>query len=236
MTMAYELLRKDVCEANKALARSGLVVMTWGNVSGLDREAGVMAIKPSGVEYDALIPDDIVVISVKDGSVVVGTLKPSSDTSTHLLLYRQFDEIGGIVHTHSRYATSWAQAGREIPCLGTTHADHFYGTVPVTRLLSQVEVRNHYGLNIGKVIVERFAETGLNPLEMPCVLVSRHGPFTWGTTPQKALENAIVLEETACMAYQTLYINPKANPISQDLLDKHFVRKHGRGATYGQKQ
>lgn len=234
--MRFKELRELVCLANKKLGESGLVILTWGNVSGVDREKGVMAIKPSGVEYEQLAPENIVVLSLETGEVVEGELRPSSDTPTHLLLYREFEGVGGVVHTHSPYATAWAQAGKEIPCLGTTHADYFYGTIPMTRLLTEEEISENYELNTGKVIVECFRERNLNPTEMPAVLIPYHGVFTWGEDPLKALENAIVLEEVAKLALYTYSIAPNPNPIPKPLLDKHFFRKHGPTAYYGQKR
>ncbi|MEZ8221505.1 L-ribulose-5-phosphate 4-epimerase [Candidatus Fervidibacteria bacterium JGI MDM2 JNZ-1-D12] len=233
--MKFRELREIVCLANRKLGESGLVILTWGNVSGVDRNEGVMAIKPSGVEYDQLKPEDIVVLSLETGEVVDGNLRPSSDTPTHLLLYREFPTVGGVVHTHSPYATAWAQACKELPCLGTTHADYFYGTVPLTRMLTPEEIAENYELNTGKVIVECFRERGIDPDEMPAVLVPYHGVFTWGSDPLKALENAIVLEEVAKLALFTSAINPQIEPIPKPLLDKHFFRKHGPTAYYGQK-
>jgi len=232
--MSSEKLKEEVWHANKELAKSGLVILTWGNASGVEREAGVMAIKPSGVDYDELRPGDIAVLSLDTGKIIEGYLRPSSDTPTHLLLYRKFESIGGIVHTHSTYATSWAQARREIPCLGTTHADYFYGPIPVTRQLTPEEIEEEYERNTGKVIVERFLEGGLNPEQVPGVLVPNHGVFTWGTDPMNALEIAIVLEEVAKMGLYTTFLNPQIEPIPQVLLDKHFLRKHGPEAYYGQ--
>jgi L-ribulose-5-phosphate 4-epimerase len=228
----HEDLKKRVCQANLDLPRYGLVVFTWGNVSGIDRAAGVIAIKPSGVNYDELTPDKIVLIDL-DGKTIEGELRPSSDTPTHVELYRQFKNVGGICHTHSTHATMWAQARREIPCFGTTHADHFYGSVPVTDLMTPEEIRDDYEANTGGVIVRRF--NGLDPMQMPAVLVAGHGPFTWGKTPQASVENAVVLEEVARMAYGTIEINSKSGPIAQVLLDKHYLRKHGKNAYYGQK-
>ncbi len=232
--MNYTALKTEVCRINKEIVRAGLVVLTFGNASAADRAAGVMAIKPSGVDYDALSPNDIVVLSLKDGRVVEGDKRYSSDTPTHLHLYQNFPNIGGIVHTHSVQATAWAQACREIPCLGTTHADHCYGPVPVTRMLSAKEIQGDYELNTGKVIVERFTKGRLNPDRVPMVLVAGHAPFVWGATAAKALENAIALEAMAAMAWQTLALKPTARPIPQALLDKHFLRKHGAKAYYGQ--
>jgi len=226
--MRYAALKERVCRINKEIVRAGLVQLTFGNASGA--EAGAMAIKPSGVDYDALTPDDIVVLDIANGKILEGTKRPSSDTPTHLHLYREFKPIGGVVHTHSIHATSWAQAGRAIPCLGTTHADHFYGAVPVTRPLTRKEIAAHYELNTGKVIVA----TCRQPEQIPAVLVAGHAPFAWGTTPEKALENAIALEVVAQMARQSRQLNPRVKPISQALLDKHFLRKHGAAAYYGQ--
>jgi len=233
--MALEELRRRVWRANRRLAEVGLAVLTWGNASGADRQAGLMAIKPSGVSYEELEPSDIVLVSLVDGSVVEGDLRPSSDTPTHLALYEAFSSVGGIVHTHSPYATAWAQACREIPCLGTTHADHFYGPVPLTRQLTPDEVRQDYERNTGRVIVERFCAEGLDPSEVPAVLVPGHGPLAWGRDVEAALENAIVLEETARMALWARFIAPEAGGIPPFLLDKHFLRKHGPGAYYGQR-
>ncbi|MCU0918005.1 MAG: L-ribulose-5-phosphate 4-epimerase [Planctomycetes bacterium] len=229
----YEELKQQVYDANLALQQHGLVVFTWGNVSGLDRNRGVMAIKPSGVSYDDLTPEDIVLVDLQ-GHIVAGDLRPSSDTPTHLELYRSFPGLGGICHTHSLYATMWAQAQRPIPCFGTTHADHFYGPVPVTDALTCGEIDGPYEENTGKLIVRRFA--GLDPLQMPAVLVANHGPFTWGRGPDQAVENAVVLEQVAQMAYGTLAINHGQNAILQALLDRHYLRKHGPGAYYGQKK
>ncbi len=233
--MSFEKLKEDVWLANKELAKSGLVVLTWGNVSGVDREAGVMAIKPSGVDYDALKSDDIVILSIDSGEKMEGDLRPSSDTPSHLILYQEFDSIGGVVHTHSAYATSWAQACREIPCLGTTHADYFYGSVPLTRQLTPEEIKEAYERSTGAVIVERFVEGGLDPGQFPGVLLPNHGVFTWGKDPTSALESSIVVEEVARMGFHTMLLNPQAE-IPQALLDKHFLRKHGPGAYYGQKK
>ena len=232
--MAHEALKRAVWKANLDVVSAGLVVLTWGNASGVDREAGVMAIKPSGVAYDRLEPADIVLVSLESGRPVGDGLKPSSDTSTHLHLYRSFPAIGGIVHTHSRHAVSFAQAERELPCLGTTHADHFYGTIPVTRRMRPDEIREAYEHNTGVVITERFRSGGIDASAVPGVLVAGHGPFAWGSTPEKAVENAIVLESVAEMALNTYLLNPDARSIDQVLLDKHFLRKHGAGAYYGQ--
>jgi L-ribulose-5-phosphate 4-epimerase len=232
--MAYEELKERVYRVNMALVEAGLVVLTWGNASGADRKAGVMAIKPSGVPYSTLKPEDIIVMSVERGKIVDGRGRPSSDTPTHLHLYREFPSIGGVVHTHSTHATSFAQAQRDIPCFGTTHADNFYGTIPCTRPMTYDEIEDDYTLNTGKVIVECFRERGLDPLDVPGVLVSSHAPFTWGVNEDKALENAIVIEFAAQMAMNSLALNPKLGPIPQRLLDRHFKRKHGPAAYYGQ--
>ena len=234
--MAYEELRRAVWQANLDIVAAGLVELTWGNASGVDREAGIVAIKPSGVSYDRLEPADIVIVSLETGQPVEDAMRPSSDTPTHVYLYRAFPGIGGIVHTHSSHAVSWAQAEREIPCLGTTHADHFYGAIPVTRRMRREEIEEAYEHNTGVVIAERFLEGGIDPLQIPGVVVAGHGPFAWGGSPQKAVENAIVLESVARMALHTFQINPAASPIDQALLDKHFLRKHGAGAYYGQKR
>lgn len=232
--MAHEALKQAVWQANLDIVAAGLVELTWGNASGVDREAGVMAIKPSGVAYESLKPEDIVVLDLETGAVLGGGLRPSSDTPTHRYLYQQFAGIAGIVHTHSRHAVSWAQAERELPCLGTTHADHFYGTIPVTRRMRKEEIEEAYEHNTGVVIAERFREGGIDPVQVPGVLVAGHGPFAWGTTPEKAVENAIVLESVARMGLYTYLLHPSAPPIDQVLLDKHFLRKHGPGAYYGQ--
>ncbi len=233
--MAHDALKEAVWRANLDLAASGLVVLTWGNVSGADRAAGVMAIKPSGVAYDAMRRDDMVVLSLGTGEVVEGALRPSSDTPTHLHLYREFAAAGGVTHTHSPHAVSWAQAERDVPCLGTTHADHFYGPVPVTRRLRDDEVEGAYEHNTGAVIVECFRERGVDPAAVPGVLVAGHGPFSWGPTPREAVDNAVALEATARMALDTLRLAPDAPGIGRVLLDKHYLRKHGAGAYYGQR-
>ncbi len=216
------------------LARKWLVIQTWGNASGIDRERGLMVIKPSGVSYDRMKPGQLAVVSLKTGKMVEGKLKPSSDTPTHLVLYRAFPQIGGIVHTHSLYATAWAQAGRGIPAYGTTQADYWQGAVPCTRLLTAQEIKTEYEANTGRVIVETFKKLG--PLQHPAVLVASHGPFTWGGDVEDAVHNAVVLEFVARLASETLRINPKLKPIQSVLLDKHFLRKHGSKAYYGQKQ
>ena len=228
-------LREAVYEANMELPRRGLVTYTWGNVSAVDRAAGLMVIKPSGVEYEDLSPDKLVVLDL-DGRRVEGSLNPSSDTRTHLELYRAFPEIGGIVHTHSAHAVAWAQAGRDIPCFGTTHADYFYGPVPCARALSPEEVEDDYEGSTGRVIVETFRERGLNPVHVPGVICRSHGPFTWGRDAAQAVYHAAVLEEVAKMAIFTVQINPEALPAPQHVLDKHFMRKHGPNAYYGQKK
>ncbi|MFW8632956.1 L-ribulose-5-phosphate 4-epimerase [Vibrio natriegens] len=225
-------LRHQVWQANMDLQRHNLVTFTWGNVSGIDRESGLVVIKPSGVEYSELSAENMVVVDLQ-GEIIKGNLKPSSDTATHLELYRQFPSIGGIVHTHSSYATSWAQAGAAIPAFGTTHADYFYGHIPCARALTQQEIESDYELNTGKVIVETIGAT--DPMAIPGILVREHAPFTWGTDPHNAVHNAVVVEEVAKMAFRTLSINPSTLPIPQTLLDKHYLRKHGKDAYYGQK-
>lgn len=227
-----EELKKRVCEQNIALVKSGLVVLTWGNVSAIDREKGLVVIKPSGVSYDGMKPEDMVVVGL-DGNVVEGDYRPSSDTPTHLYLYKAFKDIGGIVHTHSVYATAWAQAGRSIPAYGTTHADCFYGDVPCTRALTESEVNSDYELNTGKVIAETFK--GIDALAVPAVLVKNHGVFTWGKTPEKAVECAVTLEAVAQMASITESLNGDVKRADKYLLDKHYLRKHGENAYYGQK-
>ncbi len=224
-------IREECCEANRALGTSGLVDLTFGNVSVLDRDAGVLAIKPSGVDYAVLAPDHMVIVDL-EGKVVEGNLRPSSDTPTHVRLFQAFDAVRSVVHTHSRHAVSFAQAGREIPLLGTTHADYFHGPVPVTRGLSAEEINGDYELETGNVIVECFA--GIDPLAVPAVLVRNHGPFAWGASGAKAVETAQALEIVAQMAWQTLLLDPSAQPAPDALRDKHFSRKHGSGAYYGQ--
>jgi L-ribulose-5-phosphate 4-epimerase len=231
---AHAELRERVLEANRAIVRAGLVVLTFGNASGVDRSAGVMAIKPSGVVYEELRPESMVVVDLETGEPVDDVLRPSSDTPTHLVLYRRFETVGGIVHTHSAAATVWAQAGRPLPCFGTTHADHFHGAVPVTRGLTGDEIRGEYEARTGDVIVEAIERLGLDPLEMPAVLVRSHGPFTWGASEAHAVENAVALETAASMAIDALALEPALGPISGDLLEKHFRRKHGTSAYYGQ--
>src|SRR4030042_6991036 len=227
----HEELKKAVCEANLELQKQRLVICSWGNVSGIDRSAGAVVIKPSGVAYDELSPDKMVVLDL-EGKIIEGALNPSSDTPTHLKLYRTFEAIGGICHTHSPSATMWAQACKEIPCFGTTHADYFYGPIPLTEVMTQEQIKDKYELNTGKVIVRRFA--GMDPMQMPSVLVANHGPFTWGAGPAAAVEATVVLEQIAAMALGTITINPNQGPISRALLDKHYLRKHGKNAYYGQ--
>ncbi|MBI4557173.1 MAG: L-ribulose-5-phosphate 4-epimerase AraD [Candidatus Hydrogenedentes bacterium] len=226
-----DALKQAVLNANRDLVRCGLVLGTWGNASAVNRQAGVMVIKPSGVAYDSMTADQMVAVDF-EGRVVGGSLRPSSDTPTHLALYAAFPEIGGIVHTHSHFATCWAQACRPIPCLGTTHADYFYGEIPVTDSLMQDEVESDYERNTGEVIVRRFE--GIDPLRQPAVLVANHGPFTWGATVEAAVECAVILEEVARLALHSLRLAPNQLPIPQYLLDKHFLRKHGERAYYGQ--
>ncbi|MEW9052842.1 MAG: L-ribulose-5-phosphate 4-epimerase [Neobacillus sp.] len=229
-----EQLKKDVLEANLQLPKHGLVTFTWGNVSGIERQTGLVVIKPSGVPYDKLQIDDLVVLDL-NGNIIEGTLRPSSDTPTHLALYRAFNQIGGIVHTHSPWATSWAQAGRSIPALGTTHADYFYGEIPCTRTLTEEEIERGYELETGNVITEVFEKKGLDPVAMPGILLSGHAPFSWGKNVSQAVHNAVVLEEVAKMALNTYILNPQIKAIDQFLLDKHYLRKHGVNAYYGQK-
>lgn len=229
-----EELKKKVYEANKMLPNYGLVTFTWGNVSGLDKEKGLFVIKPSGVAYEELTPESMVVMDL-EGNKIEGSLNPSSDTPTHLELYKAFPEIGGIVHTHSSYATSWAQAGRAIPCYGTTHADYIYGEVPCVRCLTKEEIEEGYEENTGRLIVREFAAMGKDPMAVPAVLCKNHGPFVWGKDAGEAVHNAVVLEEVAKMAYRTEMIHPKAAPAPVELQDKHYFRKHGAGAYYGQK-
>jgi L-ribulose-5-phosphate 4-epimerase len=229
----HEELKKSVCDANIELQKRNLVIYSWGNVSGIDRAAGIVAIKPSGVSYEELTTDKIALVDLA-GKIVEGNLKPSSDTPTHLELYRSFNAIGGICHAHSLSATVWAQACREIPCLGTTHADYFYGAVPVTRPLTKKEIQNDYELNTGKAIVKRLSK--IDPMQMQAALVANHGPFSWGKTAGQAVEAMVILEEIATMAMRTLVLNSKQRQISKELLDKHYLRKHGEGAYYGQER
>lgn len=228
-----EELKKRVYEANMLLPKYGLVTFTWGNVSAIDRESGLFVIKPSGVEYDQLTPEDMVVMDL-DGNKIEGKYKPSSDTATHLELYKAFSEIGGVVHTHSSYATSWAQSGRSIPCYGTTHADYIYGEVPCVRCLTAEEIDEAYETNTGLLIVRKFEESNKDPMAVPAVLCKNHGPFAWGKDAMDAVHNAVVLEEVAKMAYRTELICPKVEPAPQKLQDKHYFRKHGANAYYGQ--
>ena len=227
-----ENLKEIVCKANLELPKYGLVTFTWGNVSAIDRESGLFVIKPSGVDYDLLKPEDMVVMDL-NGNKVEGKYNPSSDTATHLELYKAFPEIGGIVHTHSTYATSWAQAGRAIPCYGTTHADYMYGEIPCARVLTQEEIDEGYEKNTGTVIIETFE--GKDPMAVPAVLCTNHGPFAWGTDAKNAVHNAVVLEEVAKMALFTEQLNPRVQPAPQRIQDKHYYRKHGANAYYGNK-
>lgn len=230
-----EKLKQEVYEANLELPKRGLVTYTWGNVSGIDRESGLFVIKPSGVEYEELKPEDLVVMDL-NGNKVEGKLNPSSDTKTHLELYKAFPEIGGIVHTHSLHAVAWAQSRRDIPCYGTTHADYFYGDIPCARNLTQEEIDEDYELNTGKVIVETFRTRNINPMYVPAVICSNHGPFTWGKDAAQAVYHAVVLEEVARMVMLTEQNNPHVGPAPQSIQDKHFMRKHGPNAYYGQKK
>jgi L-ribulose-5-phosphate 4-epimerase len=229
--MSLKTLREEVFEANQSLVRHGLVIFTFGNASGFDRSSGMVAIKPSGVPYETMTPDDLIVTDL-EGRIVEGTLRPSSDLPTHLGLYRAFEGVNGVVHTHSRYATAWAQAGVEIPCLGTTHADYFRGAIPVTGAMTPQEIESEYERNTAEVIVRRFA--GIDPLATPAVLVSGHGPFTWGPSATDAAHTAVIVEELAHMAYLTFTIRADVEGISEALRDKHFLRKHGPTAYYGQ--
>src|ERR1700739_264174 len=231
--MLLKTLREEVLEANLELVRRGLVLYTFGNASGISREKRLVVIKPSGVPYENMKPEDLVVVDL-EGKTAEGNLRPSSDLPTHLILYKAFSSIGGVAHTHSRFATAWAQAGREIPCFGTTHADYFYGPIPVTRTLTPKQIRDDYEVNTGHAIVRRFAT--LNPMHMPGVLVAGHAPFCWGATPAEAAHAAVIVEEVAAMVTATVSANPKARAISKYLHDKHFLRKHGSSAYYGQKK
>ena len=228
-----EQLKQEVYEANMLLPKYHLVTFTWGNVSGIDREKGLFVIKPSGVDYDKLTPDSMVVVNL-EGEVVEGDYRPSSDTPTHVVLYNRFQEIGGVVHTHSPWATSWAQAGRGIPCYGTTHADYLYGEVPCVRNLTKEEIETAYEKNTGVLIADEFERLAVDYLATPAVLCKNHGPFTWGKDAKEAVHNAVVLEEVAKMAARCEQIDPKVNPAPQELQDKHYYRKHGKNAYYGQ--
>ena len=230
-----EELKKVVYEANMLLPKYGLVTFTWGNVSAIDREKGLFVIKPSGVDYEKMTPEDMVVMDL-NGNKVEGRLNPSSDTATHLELYKAFPEIGGVVHTHSSYATSWAQSGRSIPCYGTTHADYFYGEIPCVRCLTKEEIEDAYEANTGHLIVKEFKRMAKDPAAVPAVLCKNHGPFVWGKDAHEAVHNAVVLEEVAKMAYRTELINRDAKPAPDELQDKHYYRKHGANAYYGQKE
>ena len=228
-----EQLKEQVCKANLELPRHGLVTFTWGNVSAIDREHGLVVIKPSGVEYDNMTAEDMVVVDM-DGNVVEGRYKPSSDTPTHLALYKAFDALGGIVHTHSRWATAFAQAGATIPAMGTTHADYFYGDIPCTRPMTAEEIAGEYERETGNVIIETFREHDIDPAQVPAALVFSHGPFAWGKDAMEAVHNAVVLEEVAFMAMHAIQLNPYVGRMQQELLDKHYLRKHGKSAYYGQ--
>lgn len=229
-----EELKRQVCAANLLLPKYGLVTFTWGNVSGVDRENGLMVIKPSGVPYEGMTAEDMAVVSLETGEPVEGRWKPSSDTDTHLALYRAFPGLGGIVHTHSRWATVFAQAGRGIPAMGTTQGDYFYGEVPCTRKMTPAEIGGRYELETGNVIVETFHRAQIDPAQVPAVLVHSHGPFAWGSDPMDAVHNAVVLEEVAFMDFHALLLEPGAGAMQRELLDKHYLRKHGPGAYYGQ--
>lgn len=229
-----EQLKAEVLAANLALPAHQLVTFTWGNVSAVDRERGLMVIKPSGVEYDVMSAEDMVVLDIATGQVVEGVKNPSSDTPTHLALYRRYPEIGGIVHTHSRHATVWAQAGQDLPAWGTTHADYFYGAIPCTRLMTPAEIAGEYEYQTGEVIIKTFEERDVNPMQIPAVLVHSHGPFTWGKNAADAVHNAVVLEECAFMGLFSRQLAPQLPTMQQELLDKHYLRKHGANAYYGQ--
>jgi len=234
--MTIKELKKIVYDANMDLVKHDLVVLTWGNVSAIDREKGLVVIKPSGVDYAKMQVEDMVVVSLKTGKVVEGKLNPSSDTPTHLELYRQFKDIGSVIHTHSTFATAFAQAGKEIPCYGTTHADAFYGSVPCAPKLSAKEIKENYELNTGKAIVKLFKNKKLDYKAIPAVILQSHGPFIWGKSVKEAVKNAVTLEEVAKMAYLSKHINTKLNPVDKYLMDKHYNRKHGKNAYYGQKK
>lgn len=231
--MMLEALKQAVYEANMELPKRGLITYTWGNVSGIDRESGYFVIKPSGVDYDKLKPEDMVIMDL-EGNKIEGNYKPSSDTPTHIELYKKYSEIGGVVHTHSPNATAWAQAGKSIPLYGTTHADYFYGSIPCARSLTKEEIEGDYEKNTGIVIIETFEKAGLNPMYTPGVLCTNHGPFTWGKDAAEAVHNAVVLEEVAKMAMSTELINPNVKQAPNMIRDKHFFRKHGENAYYGQ--
>ncbi len=232
----HDELRERTLAANREIVRAGLVELTFGNASAVDRDAGVLAIKPSGVGYEELSLESIVVVDLETAAVVEGTHRPSSDTPTHLVLYRAFEHVGGVVHTHSPFATAWAQACRELPCLGTTHADHFRGPVPVTRTLTAEEVRGEYEARTGDAIVEAIEQAGLGPLDMPAALVASHGPFVWGADAEHAVENAVALEVVAASALRTQLLRPGVGQVDDELLRRHFLRKHGAGAYYGQQR
>lgn len=229
-----ETLKRQVCAANIELQQRGLITYTWGNVSGIDRRQGLVVIKPSGVSYDELTPEKMVVLDL-DGNKIEGDLSPSSDTATHLELYKKYPQIGGITHTHSNNATSWAQSGRYIPFFGTTHADYFHGNIPCTRMLTAEEINGEYEKNTGLVIIETLEKKGIDPVEMPAILCFAHGPFTWGKDADEAVHNAVVLEEVAEMALKTIILAPSCEAAPQVLADKHYFRKHGKNAYYGQK-
>ena len=229
-----EKLKQEVCAANQQLPKYGLVTFTWGNVSGLDRDSGLLVIKPSGMGYEGMTPDDMVVVSLETGLRVEGRWKPSSDTRTHIELYKAFPGIGGIVHTHSPHAVAWAQACEDIPCLGTTHADYFYGSIPCARHLTQAELEEDYEKNTGKIILETFEERCIEPCAVPGIICASHGPFTWGVDAAEAVQHAVVLEEVAKMALLTRQVRPSAVPAPQRYQDKHYFRKHGPSAYYGQ--
>ena len=228
-----EELKKEVFEENLELVEKKLVIYTWGNVSGIDRESKIFAIKPSGVDYDIMKVDDMVLIDL-EGKKIEGKYKPSSDTATHIELYKAFPEIGAIVHTHSSYATSWAQARKDIQAFGTTHADYFYGDIPCARALTKEEIENDYEKNTGLVIIETLKERNINPMDIPGIIIASHGPFAWGKDSRQAVYNAVVLEELSKMAYRTIQINPNIKSVEKYLLDKHYFRKHGKNAYYGQ--